>query len=238
MESLQASSELRRFQFRPFRQVQAQEARALVAAIRFEATAPQGKLRSLHARRHGLPETSSNLHEVNPRFAKPVCLPGLHSIAQLSRRQWLATLRGFGMFVALHVLQDRNGNSRNASMDNTISAIVSSLRWIASAFVWAAAGGALLAPLTLAAGCWYAFVRMILDGVTPDWGPIAIQFALIGAAAGGLFGFCAQWIDGCNPFASNDVQHRATDRNMASAYVRMSRTTSPYTSVSRKSRPA
>jgi hypothetical protein len=69
----------------------------------------------------------------------------------------------------------------------------------------------LLAVLTLAAACWYAFVRMMVDGVAPMWGDLVIRHLLMGAAGGAFLGFLARCTDDCNPFAEETASLASTE---------------------------
>ena len=64
-------------------------------------------------------------------------------------------------------------------------------------------GGLLLAVVAVAAACWYAIVRMSVDGVSPMWGEIVVQYGMMGFGGGVFLGFLARCADDCNPFASD-----------------------------------
>jgi hypothetical protein len=83
---------------------------------------------------------------------------------------------------------------------NRISA-TTYIRTIIAAFGWALVGAALIAPLTLVAGFFYAIVCALLYAKTVAWGAVALHWVLVGIAAGGLMGFYGRVIDDENPLA-------------------------------------
>ena len=90
---------------------------------------------------------------------------------------------------------------------NRVSA-TTCLRTVVAAFGWALVGAALIAPLTLFAGFFYAIVCAILYAKTVAWGAVALHWGLVGIAAGGLMGFCGRVIDDENPLAlDSDSRH-------------------------------